>query len=96
LSVHYNHISLAETAQYFGYSPAYLSRVIREQTGKTFNSIIAQKQVEQALLLMNAGNLNLTEIAQEIGCFDTSHFNKKFRAVYGISPKAYIEQLRKA
>ena len=95
LSVHYNHISLAETAQYFGYSPAYLSRVIREQTGKTFNSIIAQKQVEQALLLMNAGNLNLTKIAQEIGCFDTSHFNKKFKAVYGISPKAYIEQLKK-
>ena len=94
LSVHYNHASLAEAAQYFGYSPAYLSRVIREQTGKTFNTIIAQKQMEQALLLMDGGNLNLTAIAQEIGCFDTSHFNKKFKAVYGISPKAYIDKLK--
>lgn len=95
LNVHYNSASLSETAQYFGYSPAYLSRVIREQTGKTFNSIIAQIQVEQAIKLMDAGSRNLTEIAQEIGCFDASHFNKKFKAVCGLSPREYLEQ-RKA
>ena len=94
LNVHYNHASLNETAQYFGYSPAYMSRVIREQTGKTFNTIIAQIQMEQAARLMDSGLHNLTEIAQEIGCFDTSHFNKKFKAAYGISPSAYMENLR--
>ena len=92
LRVHYNQTSLAETAQYFGYAPAYLSRVIREQTGKTFNTIIAQIQMEQAVRLMDEGRRSLTEIAQEIGCFDTSHFNKKFKAAYGISPRAYLEQ----
>ena len=94
LNVHYNQATLSGTAQYFGYSPAYLSRVIREQTGKTFNTIIAQIQMEQALRLMDEGHLSLTEIAQEIGCFDTSHFNKKFKAAYGISPKAYLERKR--
>ena len=92
LNVHYNSTSLNETARYFGYSPAYLSRVIREQTGKNFNAIIAQIQVEHAVRLMDGGSRNLTEIAQEIGCFDTSHFNKKFKAVYGISPRQYLEQ----
>ena len=42
--------------------------------------------------LMDAGNHTLTEIAQEIGCFDTSHFNKKFKAIYGISPRQYLDQ----
>ena len=92
LNVHYNSASLNETARYFGYSPAYLSRVIREQTGKNFNAIIAQIQVEHAVRLMDGGRHNLTEIAQEIGCFDSSHFNKKFKAVYGISPRQYLEQ----
>ena len=92
LNVHYSQTSLNETARYFGYSPAYLSRMIREQTGKNFNTIIAQIQVEQAVRQMNAGKTNLTEIAQEIGCFDTSHFNKKFKAVYGMSPRQYLEQ----
>ena len=66
--------------------------MIRNQTGKTFNTIIAQIQMEQAVRLMDSGWGSLTEIAQEIGCFDTSHFNKKFKAVYGISPRQYLEQ----
>ena len=92
LNVHYNQASLNETARYFGYSPAYLSRMIHEQTGRNFNIIIAQIQMEHAVRLMDEGNRNLTEIAQEIGCFDTSHFNKKFKAVYGMSPRQYLEQ----
>ena len=92
LNVHYNSTSLNETARYFGYSPAYLSRVIREQTGKNFNTIIAQIQMEHAVRLMDGGRHNLTDIAQEIGCFDTSHFNKKFKAAYGISPREYLKR----
>ena len=92
LNVNYNHATLNATAQYFGYSPSYLSRMIRNQTGRTFNTIIAQIQMEQAVRLMDSGWGSLTEIAQEIGCFDTSHFNKKFKAVYGISPRQYLEQ----
>ena len=92
LNVHYNQISLAETAKYFGYSSAYLSRLLRDQTGKTFNAIIAQIQMERAVQLLDQGERSLTEIAQEVGCFDTSHFNKKFKALYGISPRQYLEQ----
>lgn len=92
LNVHYNQATLAATAQYFGYSPAYLSRMIREQTGKTFNTIISQIQMDRAVQMLSGGEKSLTEIALEVGCFDTSHFNKKFKAVYGISPRQFLEQ----
>ena len=95
LNVHYNQASLTETARYFGYSPSYLSRVIRESTGRTFNAIIAQIQMERAVKLLEAGEQSLTAIAQEIGCFDISHFNKKFKAAYGISPRQFLEQKEK-
>ena len=92
LNVHYHEATLARTASYFGYSPAYLSRVIHEQTGKTFNAIIAQIQMEQAAKLLQQGTMSLTQIAHEVGCFDSSHFNRKFKAVFGVSPRVFLER----
>ena len=90
LSVNYSRTTLTETADFFGYSTAYLSRMIRDNTGKTFNQIITELQMERAALLLKDGQMNLTEIAQEVGCFDSSHFNKKFKSFYGVSPKQYM------
>ena len=89
LSVNYNKATLEDTAAFFGYSNAYLSRLIHKSTGKTFNTIITELQMEHALEMMNKGKTNLTEIAQEVGCFDSSHFSKKFKKFYGISPASY-------
>lgn len=92
MSVHFNQASLADTARYFGYSPSYLSRMIHDSTGKTFNTIITQIQMERGRKMLDSGKSSLTEIALEVGCFDTSHFSKKFKAVYGVSPRQYLEK----
>ena len=92
LNVNYNKATLEETAKFFGYSTAYLSRLIHKTTGKTFNTIITELQMEHAIDLFKKGTTNLTEVALEIGCFDSSHFSKKFKSVYGISPTKYIAQ----
>lgn len=94
LSVNYNKATLENTAGFFGYSTAYLSRLIHKHTGKTFNSIITELQMEHAIEMFKNGKTNLTEVAQEVGCFDSSHFSKKFKAVYGIAPTKYIEELK--
>ena len=90
LSVNYNRTTLAETARFFGYSQSYLSRTIREQVGKTYNTIIGELQMQHALELLDKKEMNLTEIAQEVGCFDSSHFNKKFKAIYNMTPREYL------
>ncbi len=96
LSVNYTRTTLAEMAAFFGYSQGYLSRVIHENTGKTYNQIVTELQMEKAVELLREGNKSITEIAQEVGCFDSSHFNKKFKAVYGKSPGQYMEDLKKS
>ena len=93
LSVNYNHTNLSETAHFFGYSSAYFSRFIRENTGKTYMQIITAIQMENAVSLMKRGKTNLAAIAQEVGCFDSSHFNRKFKSIYGMSPREYKELL---
>lgn len=94
LSVNYNHVTLGDTAKLFGYSVAYLSRMIRENTGKTYHTIVAELQMEHAVKLIQEGKKSLAEIAQEIGCFDSSHFYKKFKSRFGISPGQYQEITR--
>ena len=89
LGVNYNRATLSDTAAFFGYSPSYLSRMIRENTGRTFNAIILEQQMEHAASLLRDTQMSLTEIAQEVGCFDSSHFGKKFRSFYHCSPKQY-------
>ena len=91
LSINYKNATLESTAQFFGYSTAYLSRLIHKTTGKSFSYIITELQMEHAIEMLKNGKTNLTDIAQEVGCFDSSHFSKKFKTYYGISPKAYIK-----
>ena len=89
LGINYNHVTLSQAASFFGYSEAYFSRYIHQNTGKTFNSLVSELQMEKAKSFLDEGNMSLTEIAQEVGCFDSSHFSKKFKSVYGITPKEY-------
>ncbi len=93
LSVNYNKATLESTARFLGYSTAYLSRYIHRVTGKTFNSIITEMQMDHAIEMLKNKTTNLTDVALEVGCFDSSHFSKKFKAFFGISPTEYIEKL---
>ena len=68
-----------------------MSRLIRSHTGKSFTEIITELQMERAAKLLTEGRLSLPEIAQEVGCFDSSHFNKKFKHIYGVTPKQYAK-----
>ncbi len=94
LSVHYFRTSLSEVAAYFGYSEAHLSRLIHKNTGKTFGRIITQLQMENAEKLLLAGTMNLTEIAQEVGCYDSSHLSRKFKAYFGTAPSRYAKTVK--
>lgn len=89
ISVNYNRTSLAKISEFFGYSESYLSRYIHKNVGKSFHTIITEIQMEHAQKLLIETDMNYTEVAIEIGCFDLSHFNKKFKAIYGETPRQY-------
>jgi len=86
LSRNYQDARLDETARQFGYSSAYLSRMIKRYTGKTFSAIVADVRMQKAWELLRDTDMSVSRIAQEVGCFDASHFGKKFRKKFGITP----------
>lgn len=93
LTVNYNQATLHHTAEFFGYSDVYLGQLVKKVTGKPFTEYITEIQLEKACELLKDTALSLTEIAQEIGCYDSSHFTNKFRKKYGVTPSVYRKRL---
>ena len=89
ISVNYTHITLKELAIFFNYNEAYISRLLKRYTGKTFGLLITELQMKYAKELIEEGCFNMAEISQKVGCFDASHLNRKFKKIYGIPPIAF-------
>lgn len=89
LQLNYNKTNLQEMAHFFGYSPKYFGILIKKNTGLSFKENIEHLQVSHAVELINTTSLTLTEISQEVGCFDASHLTKKFKRLKGKSPNAF-------
>lgn len=70
-------------------SPTYLSRLFKEQTGKSVGQMIADVRMEHAKELLLDPNLKLQHIAVAVGYSDASYFAKAFKKAVGIMPSEY-------
>lgn len=89
VTLNYNKTNLKDVSYFFGYDSKYLGQKLKRYTGRTFNEILSRLQVEHARQLIEATELSITDICQEVGCFDASHLTKKFKKIYGESPLYY-------
>ncbi len=92
ITVNYNHITLKQVAQFFGYNETYLGQIIRKYTNKSFCTLVTELQMENARRLLDESGMSITEVSYEVGCYDSSHFIRKFKKAYGVSPSVYRKQ----
>lgn len=84
-----NGLTLEEMAKALQSSPVYLSRMIKQELGATFNSYLTQIRIRRATQLLNATELTMSEIAAQVG-YETQHyFSTAFKRATGISPLQY-------
>jgi AraC-like DNA-binding protein len=86
---HYDTITLNELCQKFNYSEAYLSRLIKKKSGKTFTQLVHTQRLHHAAWLLENTDRSVGEIAMEVHYADTSHFCREFTKNYGVSPGNY-------
>lgn len=89
IETHYQNASLSDLAEKLHYNPSWLSREIKNYTGKKFTALVQEKRMVQAAFLLENTTLNVDEIAYQVGYDNISYFHRLFRGKYGISPKKF-------
>ena len=84
-------IGVADAAAFAGYTPNHFNTLFKTTFGTPFFEYLRSLRLEYAKNLILAGELSMTEVALESGFFSLSHFSRRFKERYGISPV----QLRK-
>ena len=87
-------ITLEDVADHIYLSPSYLSRIFKEEMNTSFNSYLNSVRIEKSKILLLSDQLSICEIAELVGFFDQSYFNKVFKKYTGYTPKRYREQKR--
>ena len=96
ISTHYaERLTLEDMAQRVYLSPAYFSRVFKQETGETFTAYLNRVRIDHSRALLRRKDLRLVDIALMVGFEDQSYFTKVFKKVAGISPLRYREGKKK-
>ncbi len=82
-------IALSDVAQAVGYSPAYLTNLVRKQTGQSVHRWIVERRMASARFLLLKTEQAVNQIAAAVGYQDACHFSRHFRQLYGTSPQAW-------
>lgn len=85
-------ISLNSAAEYVFLSPAYLSRMLKKETGKSFIEYVMGARIERAKLLLRTTDKKTYEIAKEVGYNDIRYFAKLFKTMEGVTPNQFREK----
>ncbi|MHA6534719.1 AraC family transcriptional regulator [Paenibacillus sp. BAC0078] len=89
---HYNDpgLSLNALAEKLSLSPAYLSRLITEEAGTSFPDFVNLLRLEQAQsLLVTDINMDIREIAGQVGYNSSTYFTTQFKKRYGVTPSKW-------
>lgn len=86
---HYRDGELSELAATLSYDVYWLSRAIKNITGKTFTALVQEKRLDQAAYLLSRTSLSITDISLTVGYNNFSYFYKIFRERFDSSPKEY-------
>ncbi|CAM3230092.1 AraC family transcriptional regulator [Paenibacillus lupini] len=82
-------LHLDDLAKQFYISKGHLSRVFKEVTGFGFSQYINITRIKEAEHLLRETDLSITEISEQCGFENFSHFGKVFKELSGLSPRAY-------
>ena len=82
-------LSLKTVADAVGVSPAHLSRLFKQETGKVFRVFFTRVRVELAKRLIRTDGTKLKAIGRRVGFNDASHLSRHFQKYEGCRPGAY-------
>lgn len=85
----YREGSLTELCDTLHEPTYFISRLLKKYAGGNFKELLQKRKLEQASYLLLNTTLSTAKILEAIGYDNSSYFHRKFKEVYGLSPKQY-------
>lgn len=89
IDANYRNCTLQTVANYLGVNPAYLSFLLKNETGQNFKDIITEKKLNDVAKLLLTSERPISEIAENVGYLNLTQFYKKFNKKFGCNPSEY-------
>lgn len=85
----YQTVTLEDIAQQFHLSEPYVSKYIKDKSGKTFGELVQSVRMKKARTLLKNSSMTVENIAYTVGYQNVEHFNRLFKKKYEITPIQY-------
>ena len=90
LSEHYSeNLTLAHIAAQVHMNSSYVSRLLKQRTGKTFTQLLLEIRIEHAKVLLLTTYYRVYQIAESVGIENAKYFSQVFRQYTGQTPTAF-------
>ncbi|MCI7107766.1 MAG: 2-isopropylmalate synthase [Agathobacter sp.] len=90
----YQEVTLESMAAQFHLSEPYISKYIKDKSGKTFGEHVAHIRMKRAKTLLKNGNMTVENIAFSVGYQNVEHFNRTFKKCFDMTPLQYRNESR--
>ena len=84
-------LSLRNLAAEFNVNPSYLSSLFKKEMSVTITAYVNQQRMKQAIRYLNTTNMQIQNIAADVGISDVNYFSKLFKRATGKTPSEYRE-----
>lgn len=81
--------SISDYANEIGISENYLSRLVKQSTGRTVMAWVDIVRIQRAKKLLSTTSLPIIDIAAAVGVDDQSYFSRLFKKETGVTPSAF-------
>ncbi len=87
-------ITTTEIANAVNLSPNHLCKIFKKSTDLTVKNYIIRHRISEAQKLLTETNLNINEISNSVGYYDSMYFSQVFRRYGGYTPSQYREKYK--
>lgn len=96
IQVHFSRNSLLvdQIAAVINLSPNYFSELFKNTTGLSPYRYVTEQRVEEAKFLLSKTDLEIAEIALEVGFYNQSHLTRQFKKFTGVTPNQFRKSVR--
>lgn len=97
--IHFNlhhPLSLKSIAEVLNVNPNYLSTIFKKELDVTLTEFINQQRIHIAVKLLNTTDLQIQDVAWNVGMNDVNYFTKLFKKAVGVTPSCYKKNIKRA